>query len=106
MDETIYVILKLLFDFALEVWFSILTLVYNRYAEGVIFAVTLKVNVLHLFSETNLKKQGMLPLTFADPKDYDKIQPTDKISLKGLKYLTPGVVCMLTCSTGLDKQNF
>ena len=48
----------------------------------------------------------MLPLTFADPKDYDKIQPTDKISLKGLKYLTPGVVCMLTCCTGLDEQNF
>ena len=28
--------------------------------------------------ETNLKKQGMLPLTFADPKDYDKISPSDK----------------------------
>jgi aconitate hydratase len=32
--------------------------------------------------ETNLKKQGMLPLTFADPKDYDKIQEEDKITLK------------------------
>ncbi|KAJ8956713.1 hypothetical protein NQ318_014068 [Aromia moschata] len=40
--------------------------------------------------ETNLKKQGLLPLTFADPSDYDKIQPTDKISLKGLKGLAPG----------------
>ncbi|XP_022910347.2 aconitate hydratase, mitochondrial [Onthophagus taurus] len=40
--------------------------------------------------ETNLKKQGMLPLTFADPKDYDKIQPTDKISLLGLANLKPG----------------
>ncbi|KAM3959226.1 LOW QUALITY PROTEIN: mitochondrial aconitase 1 [Aphomia sociella] len=40
--------------------------------------------------ETNLKKQGMLPLTFADAADYDKIQPTDKISLLGLKDLTPG----------------
>lgn len=40
--------------------------------------------------ETNLKKQGMLPLTFADPKDYDKIQPTDRISLLGLKDLAPG----------------
>jgi aconitate hydratase len=28
--------------------------------------------------ETNLKKQGMLPLTFADPKDYDKITGHDK----------------------------
>ncbi|XP_063619006.1 probable aconitate hydratase, mitochondrial [Cydia splendana] len=40
--------------------------------------------------ETNLKKQGMLPLTFANPADYDKIQPTDKISLLGLKDLAPG----------------
>ncbi|KAI0150642.1 aconitase family-domain-containing protein [Xylariaceae sp. FL1272] len=31
--------------------------------------------------ETNLKKQGMLPLTFADPADYDKIKPEDKVDL-------------------------
>jgi aconitate hydratase len=31
--------------------------------------------------ETNLKKQGMLPLTFTNPEDYDKIQPDDKIDL-------------------------
>ncbi|PSK42574.1 aconitate hydratase [Elsinoe australis] len=31
--------------------------------------------------ETNLKKQGMLPLTFANPEDYDKISPDDKIDL-------------------------
>lgn len=43
--------------------------------------------------ETNLKKQGLLPLTFADPADYDKIQPNDKISLLGLKDLAPGKVC-------------
>jgi len=42
--------------------------------------------------ETNLKKQGLLPLTFSDPADYDKIQPTDKISLLGLKDLAPGKV--------------
>ena len=30
--------------------------------------------------ETNLKKQGMLPLTFADPADYDKIKPEDRVS--------------------------
>ncbi|GIY33013.1 aconitate hydratase, mitochondrial [Caerostris darwini] len=40
--------------------------------------------------ETNLKKQGLLPLTFDNPSDYDKIQTTDKISLVGLKDLTPG----------------
>ncbi|KAF3015380.1 hypothetical protein G7054_g7364 [Neopestalotiopsis clavispora] len=31
--------------------------------------------------ETNLKKQGMLPLTFADPADYDKIKPEDKVDI-------------------------
>ncbi|NNG27192.1 MAG: aconitate hydratase [Ignavibacteriaceae bacterium] len=40
--------------------------------------------------ETNLKKQGMLPLTFAKPADYDKILEDDKISLIGLNGLAPG----------------
>lgn len=40
--------------------------------------------------ETNLKKQGMLPLTFDNPNDYDKVQEDDKISLVGLKELAPG----------------
>ncbi|CAB1415225.1 unnamed protein product [Pleuronectes platessa] len=40
--------------------------------------------------ETNLKKQGLLPLTFNDPNDYDKILPNDKISITGLKSLSPG----------------
>ncbi|GME35436.1 Aconitase A/isopropylmalate dehydratase small subunit swivel [Neofusicoccum parvum] len=31
--------------------------------------------------ETNLKKQGMLPLTFSNPEDYEKIQPDDKVDL-------------------------
>ena len=41
--------------------------------------------------ETNLKKQGMLPLTFADPNDYDKIKEDDKIDLMvtALKPNTP-----------------
>ncbi len=39
--------------------------------------------------ETNLKKQGMLPLTFADPNDYDKIQENDKLSIVGLKKFAP-----------------
>lgn len=42
--------------------------------------------------ETNLKKQGMLPLTFANPADYDKVQPDSKISLLGLASLAPGKV--------------
>jgi aconitate hydratase len=40
--------------------------------------------------ETNLKKQGILPLTFADPKDYDKIEQTDRLSATGLDSLAPG----------------
>lgn len=40
--------------------------------------------------ETNLKKQGMLALTFADKSDYDKIREDDKISVLGLKTFTPG----------------
>ncbi|KAL2202212.1 aconitate hydratase [Sarocladium strictum] len=35
--------------------------------------------------ETNLKKQGMLPLTFANPADYDRIQEGDRITLKGVE---------------------
>ena len=40
--------------------------------------------------ETNLKKQGMLPLTFVDPKDYDKIHARDTIDITGLRRFTPG----------------
>ncbi|CAI5742585.1 unnamed protein product [Hyaloperonospora brassicae] len=40
--------------------------------------------------ETNLKKQGMLPLTFANPADYDKITGNDKVAILGLKTFSPG----------------
>ena len=40
--------------------------------------------------ETNLKKQGMLPLTFANPSDYDEILEDDKFNIVGLSELTPG----------------
>lgn len=39
--------------------------------------------------ETNLKKQGILALTFADPNDYDKIREDDKISIVGLNEFVP-----------------
>ncbi|CDI97785.1 aconitate hydratase mitochondrial [Echinococcus multilocularis] len=56
--------------------------------------------------ETNLKKQGMLPLTFVNPEDYDKIQPSDKVSLLDLKNLTPGktVRCRLTHADGSTEE--
>jgi aconitate hydratase len=40
--------------------------------------------------ETNLKKQGMLALTFDNPADYDKIKEDDTFSIVGLTSFTPG----------------
>ena len=40
--------------------------------------------------ETNLKKQGVLALTFENPRDYEKIRETDRISLVGLDRLEQG----------------
>jgi len=40
--------------------------------------------------ETNLKKQGLLPLTFSDPADWDRIEARDRISIVGLSALAPG----------------
>ena len=45
--------------------------------------------------ETNLKKQGMLGLTFADKADYDKIQEDDTIDITGLTEFKPGVPLIL-----------
>lgn len=56
--------------------------------------------------ETNLKKQGMLPLTFSNPSDYDKIRPDDKVSLVGLKQLAPGkpVKCIIKHSDNSTEE--
>lgn len=40
--------------------------------------------------ETNLKKQGILALTFAHPADYDKIQEDDVLNFKNLEQFSPG----------------
>ncbi len=40
--------------------------------------------------ETNLKKQGILPLTFRDPRDYDRFEQDDRVSVVGLGGLAPG----------------
>jgi aconitate hydratase len=40
--------------------------------------------------ETNLKKQGILPLTFADSADYDLVQEGDTIDLTGIATIAPG----------------
>lgn len=55
--------------------------------------------------ETNLKKQGLLPLTFANPADYDKVQPHSKISLHGLDKMAPGkqIDCEIKTDGKVDK---
>jgi len=40
--------------------------------------------------ETNLKKQGLLPLTFANPSDWERVEQSDRVSITGLKDLAPG----------------
>jgi aconitate hydratase len=45
--------------------------------------------------ETNLKKQGMLPLTFAEPADYDKVREDDSIDLD-IKNIAPGTQVKMT----------
>ena len=45
--------------------------------------------------ETNLKKQGMLPLVFADPTDYGKFRETDRIDVLDLEKLAPGTTIRL-----------
>ncbi|HEY4934979.1 MAG TPA: aconitate hydratase [Puia sp.] len=45
--------------------------------------------------ETNLKKQGMLALTFIDKADYDKILEDDVIDIDGLTHFTPGQLLTL-----------
>lgn len=45
--------------------------------------------------ESNLKKQGMLPLTFADTTAYDRIEASDRVSLLGLNELRRGQIVMV-----------
>jgi len=46
--------------------------------------------------ETNLKKQGILPLTFVDPADYDLVREGDRFDLTGLAGLAPD--SQVTCT--------
>uniref|UniRef100_A0AAX7T0L1 Aconitate hydratase, mitochondrial n=1 Tax=Astatotilapia calliptera TaxID=8154 RepID=A0AAX7T0L1_ASTCA len=58
-----------------------------------------------IVDKTNLKKQGLLPLTFSNPSDYDKIRPDDKISIRGLKSFAPGkpLTAVLKHSDGTEE---
>jgi aconitate hydratase len=55
--------------------------------------------------ESNVKKQGLLALTFSNPADYDRIREDDRISLVGLKDLAPGkpVKCTVRHSNGASE---
>lgn len=57
--------------------------------------------------ETNLKKQGMLAITFANPADYDKIKEDDSIDVIGLTSFAPGtpLTVVLTHADG-SKDEF
>jgi aconitate hydratase len=56
--------------------------------------------------ETNLKKQGILALTFSNPADYDKIRESDKISLVGLDKIEQGkpVKCVIAHEDGSKEE--
>ena len=70
---------------------------------GCVAVITKSLARIH---ETNLKKQGILALTFSNPDDYEKIQEDDKISLLELNNLAPQkpVTCMITHKDG-SKEN-
>src|SRR6266852_1398735 len=52
--------------------------------------------------ESNLKKQGLLALTFQDPADYDRIREDDRLSLVGVATMAPGkpVECRIQHADG------
>jgi aconitate hydratase len=55
--------------------------------------------------ESNLKKQGLLALTFADPADYDRIDAEGRLSLVGLQEMAPGapVECRVKHADGTSE---
>lgn len=60
---------------------------------GVLAVLTKSFARIH---ETNLKKQGILPMTFANPSDYDLIEQEDRVSIHGLSAVAPGKAIDIT----------
>lgn len=50
--------------------------------------------------ETNLKRQGVLPLTFVDPADHARVQQHDRVTVRGIADLAPGVDLTLELTHG------
>ena len=69
-------------------------------------AATVIVRSFARIHETNLKKQGILPLTFEDPGDYEKVRETDTITLENVDGLAPGetVVAVLEHEDGTSDR--
>jgi aconitate hydratase len=69
-------------------------------------AVVVIVKSFARIHETNLKKQGLLPLTFANPADFDRVLDKDKVSILGLKDIAPGkpLKCVLTHLNGQKEE--
>ena len=70
---------------------------------GCVAVITKSLARIH---ETNLKKQGVLALTFNEPNDYEKILEDDKISLINLENLEPQkqVTCVITHNDGNKEE--
>jgi len=70
---------------------------------GCVAVITKSLARIH---ETNLKKQGVLALTFSEPNDYEKILEDDKISLINLENLEPQkqVTCVITHIDGNKEE--
>ena len=70
---------------------------------GCVAVITKSLARIH---ETNLKKQGVLALTFNEPNDYEKILEDDKISLINLENLEPEkqVTCVITHNNGNKEE--
>ncbi len=56
--------------------------------------------------ETNLKKQGVLPLTFVDSNDYEKVREGDAVTLLDLEHLSPdrGLTAVLEHEDGTTQE--
>ena len=70
---------------------------------GCVAVITKSLARIH---ETNLKKQGVLALTFSNPDDYEKILEDDKISLTNLNELEPQnqVTCIISHGNGNKEE--
>ncbi len=68
---------------------------------GVLAVLTKSFARIH---ETNLKKQGILPMTFAHPSDYDQIEQEDRVSVTGLSALAPGKPILVTIHKSDGKE--